>query len=304
MSLFSLKENFSVEGVMPERALLRLKRAGIPLYDIRKIEKNRLLFRIMRKDIRKVFAIYPKVCYNGSGRAPYEVRALGGAGLAKAVDFFKNRAGVALGLLAFCALTLWTDTLVFGVQFVGSKVYARETLQALAENGVKQYGFYPKGKEDSVTAQILSLNGVEFCSVRRVGHWVRVETHIDPFTTKTLRKESVTATHSGEIRSITVLRGTALKKTGESVQAGELLVGNWFSTEEGEQVRVEPIARVQIACRYAGLFDGEEEEIAFAKAYLSLRLGDEDEIIERKTTVTERGVVVEISYLVTQSVNF
>ncbi len=305
MKLFSaVKESFSVEGIMPERALLRLKRAGIPVYDARKIEKTKLLFRVKRKDIEKVFAIYPKVCYNGSNQSPYEVTHLGSVGVGKGFDFLKNRAGVLLGALAFCALTLAADNLVLGVEFVGSKVYAREILQALEENGVKKYAFYPEGKEDIVTARTLSLSGVEFCSVRKVGHWVRVETHIDPFTTKRLQKESLTATYSGEIRSITVLRGTALKKVGDSVQAGESLVGNWFETEDGEQVRVEPIARVQIACVYEGFFEGASEEDAFAEAYLLLALSDGDEITEKKITKTEEGVFVEISYLVTQRVNF
>ena len=41
MSFFGeLKEILLLEGLMPERALLRLRREGIAVYDAKKIEKN------------------------------------------------------------------------------------------------------------------------------------------------------------------------------------------------------------------------------------------------------------------------
>ena len=60
----NLKDRLQIEGIMPERALLRLRRAQIPLYNVKKIAKNRILFRVKRKDVEKIFAIYPNICYN------------------------------------------------------------------------------------------------------------------------------------------------------------------------------------------------------------------------------------------------
>ena len=75
MSFFGeLKEILLLEGLMPERALLRLRREGIAVYDAKKIEKNQILFRIKRKDSEKVFAIYPNVCYNNSVYIPFSKR--------------------------------------------------------------------------------------------------------------------------------------------------------------------------------------------------------------------------------------
>ena len=64
MSLCFWRERVLLEGWMPERALLRLRRAQIPLYNVKKIAKNRILFRVKRKDVEKIFAIYPNICYN------------------------------------------------------------------------------------------------------------------------------------------------------------------------------------------------------------------------------------------------
>lgn len=308
MSLFTLYDCIQIEGMLPERVLLRLKRAGIPLYNVKKAQKNRILLRVRRKDTQKVFAIYPNVCYNVTAYHPYAVKKLGGVGLAKWVDLCKKRVGFLLGALAFCAITLAADSFVFGIEFVGTDVYARETAAALEESGIKLFAPYKAGNEDVVTAKLLALDFVEFCSVKKVGHRIRVEVQTSPFTTRALYSGEMQAKHTGEIVALTVLRGSALKKVGDSVAMGETLVGNWFSTEAGEQVRVEPIARVRIACVYESVYESAYEgadtaENAFAEAYLALGLQEKDEITESSVTQTEKGFHVKISYVVTESVN-
>jgi hypothetical protein len=112
------------------------------------------------------------------------------------------------------------------------------------------------------------------------------------------------AKHTGEILSLTVLRGTALKKIGDSVQQGESLVGDWFFIEEGGQVCVEPIARVKIACVYEGIHaEADTKEQAFAQAYLSLDISEDDELINVEVTPFDGIFHVKIYYVVTESMN-
>ncbi len=298
-----LRYRFQIEGIMPERALLRLRRGGISLYNLQKTQKNVILFEVTKKDVEKVFAIYPNVCYNSSTYTPYKVRLLGGVGITKGLDFCKKRVGFVLGALAFAAITLAADGLVLGVDVVGITAYERDSRIALAENGIAPFAFYPKGKEDMVTAKLLTLDGVEFCSVKKVGNRVRVELQGSPLTTTRLQKESMTARESGTLLSLTVLRGTPLKQVGEEVQRGEALVGNWFCTETGEKVGAEPIARARIACTYERTYPSADEEQAFAQGYLDAALTATDEILEWTVTQREEGFHVKISYLLLQSVN-
>ena len=44
-------ERVAIHGIMPERALLRLKRAGIAVYKLQKPQKNRVEFCVNKKDI-------------------------------------------------------------------------------------------------------------------------------------------------------------------------------------------------------------------------------------------------------------
>ncbi len=299
-----LRERIEIVGLMPERALLRLKREGISLYNVKKTQKNAILFSVKRKDMEKVFAIYPNLCYNSSSTATYRARKIGGEGLAKLLDFCNLRRGFLLGMLLFGIVTLWTEDFVLGVEVVGEPAYTREVMQVLDEQGIKPYAFYKAGREDLATAKLLALNDVEFCSVKKIGRTVRVEIRVSPFPTRSVEKGTMTAKHEGTVVDIAVLKGTPLKKTGESVTVGEPLVGNYFTPVEGEQVPVEPIARVRIACVYECAYEGvESAEVAFATAYLALNLSSNDEVTQREIIEIEGGYFVKINYLATETVN-
>ena len=51
------REKLIVEGVQPEKALVRLQKAGIDVFHAKKIKKNQILFTVSKKDSEKVFAI-------------------------------------------------------------------------------------------------------------------------------------------------------------------------------------------------------------------------------------------------------
>ena len=304
MPFWQRKEQISLQGVMPERALLKLRRAGIDLFHIRKTQKNELVFVVNKKDMQKVFAIYPNVCYNKNGTAPYVARHIGSVGLGKYLAFAAQRTGFLLGALAFLGGTLYLDSFVFGVDFIGSAVYAREARATLKEFGVKPFARYQSGNEDLICSKLLSLDGVEFCSEKKNGLRVRVEMRLGEYGTRKLQSGNLYAAHSGEVIAITALRGTPLKAKGDSVQAGEPLVGGWFIKGEGEQVRVEPIARASIACAYEAEIEADTQDKAFATAYLALAL-DENATVQ-KTQITPRatGFLVRIEYIAIESINF
>ena len=139
LEIFSFSRWLEICGNAPERAIKRLQYAQISLFEVQKTAKNTLLLRVREKDVPKVFAIYPKMCYNKATSSAYLVRDCGGAGLQKAVDFFKKRVAFLLGALLFCIGCLAVEPYVFGVKIVGSSVYEREIKQTLEEFGAKPF---------------------------------------------------------------------------------------------------------------------------------------------------------------------
>lgn len=304
MPLFGYKVRLRLEGTMPQRALLRLRRENIPVYDVVKTGKNELCFLVWKKDEKKVFAIYPKTCYNIGEYSPYAVTELGAVGFGGTVEKARKRIGFGIGVLLFCVLTAFASDYAFGVEFSSSSVYAREAYIAMEECGITLGKRYNDKNADLFCAKMLSLDGVEFCSIKKVGLKLRVDLRMSPVKTEYSQKGTMQAKHTGTLTALTVLRGSALKKIGDEVTAGETLVGDWFSTEEGGQVRVELIARARIACTYKETVAAENEEIAFAKAYLDAGLEKTDVINEKKIEKTENGYLVTLVYDVVESMNF
>ena len=140
--------------------------------------------------------------------------------------------------------------------------------------------------------------------MKKSGLRVVVDIRLAKFDKPTLIAGDMTAKRSGELRSITVLRGTPLKSAGDTVTAGERLVGGYFQTENGTQKTVEPIARAEIACVYESVFATQSEEQAFAAAYLQLGLGESDEIENTQIAPTDGGYIVKIDYTVIETINF
>ena len=307
MPVFSIKERLYIEGLMPERALLRLRRAEIPLFDIKKIDAKTLRISVEKKDVEKVFAIYPNLCYNKTAdrlSSAFTARLAPKTGLTAWLDKIKKRVGLLLGALLFVFITAFADGFIFGVEFVGTDVYVRETYMALQELNLRTFAPYKRGKEDMLCAKLLAIDGVEFCSVQKKGFRLVVEIRTAPFAKENTQSGKLYANHSGKVVSLSVLRGTALIKIGDFVNAGEPLVGDWFSTEDGGQVRVQAIARVGISCAYEGEIVSPTAEEAFATAYLAIGATDGVQIKQREITATERGFLVKISYDVVQSINF
>lgn len=302
MSLFgNFYRRLTIEGIMPERALLRLKRAGIALYSVKKTDKTHLSLRIRKKDLEKVFLIFPS-SRGETDLTPYKVTDLGGVGFGGRLEKLFGRVGLLLGGLLFAVTTLYADRFIFTVEYVGTDVYARETRIALEEAGIKTFAPYTSGKEDWVCSQILALDGVEYCSIKKSGARLIVETRLSPFASEYAQKGKMQSNHTGELVALTVLRGTPLVKIGDSVEKGQAIADDCFSLEDGRQVRVEIIARARFSCVWEGEVSAETEEEAFASAYLEI--GGDTEITEKKIEEKNGAFHVKLVYTVTQSMNF
>ncbi|MBQ3019244.1 MAG: sporulation protein YqfD [Clostridia bacterium] len=298
MSLFgNVYRKLTIEGIMPERALLRLKRAKIPLYSIRKTDKTHLSLRVKQRDLEKVLSVFPN-----SEFSPYKVTDCGGVGVLGRIEKLFSRVGLLLGALLFVAITLYADRFVFKVEYVGTDVYARETRIALDKAGVKTFAPYISGKEDWICSQILALDGVEYCSIKKSGTRLIVETRLSPFASEYAQTGKMQSNYTGEVIALTALRGTPLVKVGDKVEQGQAIVDDCFSLEGGGQVRVEIIARARFSCVWESDVSAETAEEAFAKAYLEI--GVNAEITEKIIEELDGAFHVKLVYTATQSMNF
>ena len=135
-------QKLEIAGLFPERALIRLKKAKIPLYNVKKVEKNRILFSIKRKHTENVFAIDQNLCYNAMGEVGYTLKKAGGNLVFHLIERIKNRIGLLIGALLFALICILSQNFILQIKIVGETSYKREVLQALERGNLNLYGVY------------------------------------------------------------------------------------------------------------------------------------------------------------------
>ena len=272
------KQEFFVEALSVFRVVDKVARAGIEVCSFRFLTKNSAVFTVNGKDAKKVFAILRGSCYN--------IKKVRPKGAAKAVQLFKRSIAFAVGILLFFLSVLFFQARILDIRVVGSGAYYKdEVFRILERNGIKKLSRLPNDCA-SVTASIIALPYVSFCTVGKEGGIVTVTVEVTS-DDKTLASESLYAPASGTIEELVVVRGTPLYQVGDSVKAGDEVVKNQVVFGESTARQVIVIAFVAVAYPFEREYMGSEES-ALLQAELEFQT-----IREVRTTKTGDGWLVE-----------
>lgn len=306
------KEIFLLRGREPEKALQRLKKAGIELFDVKKTQKDALTFCVKGKQGQKVFAIYPKTWYNKAERGGYEVSSLGEKGVFVRLKKLEKRPGLIAGAAAFLLITAFCDNFVFAVRYSGDEALCDLAEKIVAAHGVKPFSKYSETGAEEIAAEILSLGGVSYANVKKRGTVVYVEARRSSFSdNNSVIEGDMRAAHEGTLTELTVLRGEKACATGQKVNKGDLLVSSVLITGEGEGERrqsVTVVARAEIACVYecAVTAESDAQAAAIATFYLETREGESVYTVQSVQTkeAGEGEYAVAIAYTATEIINY
>lgn len=284
------KQEFFVESLSVYRVVDKLARAGIEVLSFRIETKNSAVFTVNGKDTKKVFAILRGSCYN--------IKKVRPKGLSKVVGKIVKSAGLLAGVLLFTLSVLFFQSRVLDIRVVGSGAYYKEEiLRILSENGVKKFSSLPEDCA-AITANIISLPRVSFCTVGKDGGIVTVTVEVTD-DDKTLSSEPLLSPATGVVEELVVVRGTPMVQVGDSVGEGDEVVKNeiFFGEEQTESSKVIVIARVVVAVPFAKEYAGSEEN-----ALLSAQL-EFGQTRDLHTTKTGEGFLVEGVALKAKSLN-
>ncbi len=285
-----------------EAALKKLKKAGIGVYNCKKSGAN-FLFCVKDKDLKKVFAIFAKPCYN------ITVENLGRrAGFLKGLV---NRIGLAVGAFIFVVAAAVSNSFVFKINVSGSGSYlSPEVRRIIYEAGAKEFSLCAKFDAPAATGKILALPNVTFCNIQRRGSILTVDVQVDEEHTGKAELTSLVSDRSGVVENIVAICGTARVKEGDRVKSGDTLISAYTIVGEGEdEKRVDCLAAGYCELRCSSSFEyaaKEESDENLQSAYAQTLLYAEN-ILSRKHTVKQAddGViyVIEFTYLHKLSIN-
>lgn len=281
-----------------ENALKKLQKAQIPVFNCKKRGAN-FIFSVKDKDIKKVFAIFAKPCYNiVIERGSFKKR------------FFKGlllRAGLVAGAIIFAVAAYVSDHFVLKIEVSGSGSYLQSVVREIvAEEGAGEWKPFSALDKPVATGRILAIPEVTFCNIQKRGSVLIIDVEVDHSHTQSAARESLVSDVSGTVKNIVAICGTAAVEAGQTVSRGDVLI--LASMHVGDKtVKSLAVGYAEIECfRTAEYFASDDSENSVKEAYASLLL-DGEQIISstHKISPADGGVriIMEVTYLHRISIN-
>ena len=206
--------------------LSRLNKRGVNVKKAVILSNNKLIIKINCQDMQKVFEVCGNMWYNT--KVKYH-------GLKRLVDIAREKflfiAAVALFVAA--VFILGNFIISFDLSEVPSE-YKNRVSSALAAGGAKRFNAFNNVDYDGIEKKLLSFDGVDYAEVGKSGYSIKVFIKKKDGLSSTLpKRDRIVSVTGGVITAMTVYRGRALKKVGDQVAAGEILVDGVTDVGDG-----------------------------------------------------------------------
>ena len=277
---------YKISGLNGDNLVNILKNKGIILYDIKKKDAKTTFLSINYADNEKFFAITRDLCYN--------IKKVDERGTFRYFAFVCRNFGLIIGALLFFLVSVFSDNLIFSVEYRGSgSVYDRELSEYLLTQGVGKYSRFSEINLPALSDKILSATDkISFAECAKNGNRLIVYTTLSPEPVKSLDtdKDFLVSDVDGVIEHIKVYRGTALKNVGDSVKRDEK-VCDGYALIKDTVVKVGVIATVYVKSEFVYVYNSEkDDEENIALAFAEIALGDRDITDEKvEKTVLKNG---------------
>lgn len=280
---------FEVTATM-ETALKKLSRANIAVYKLKK-RSSRVQFGVRQEYVEKVFAIFSHPCYN--------TVIIKNSGVTRLKLFLQKRFGLIAGAVVFIAAAVISGNTVLKIKIVGNGGYLeRQIISIASECGAREWSFCRNLDAPLMQSKIMALPDVNFCSVKRDGAYLLIDVRTEEEHTSRADCKPLTANVSGEVYRLVAICGTPERKEGDGVSVGEVLIGAYELSADGERIPCLAVGFAEIKAKAEiSLFYGEESEQNAQSALKAAALYS-DTVLERSYTVSpcEGGVKYEVSF--------
>ena len=297
--LNNVKATYRIEGLNQDRLIESLKKRGILLYKIKKINNKLMYISVNLNQSKNFFAITKELCYNIK-----KVRLYG-----KCLPFYKlvKNVGIVLGALAFAIVSILSNDYIFSISFSGTgSVCQREVREFLASKGITEWSRFSSISLERVEDEILASNSrLTFASAVKRGNELQVYLVLKTQKPQILGSgvDKLNSDVSGTVRAIKVYRGRALVGVGDSVEVGELLVDGQVEIKD-QIVSVGVLAYVEIVVKDTVVYtskNANEQELA---TLFALEKFSQEEILNTLVDVKEVIDNQEIFYQYTVNVEY
>lgn len=235
-----------LSGVNINRIYKECQNLNIDIFDIKRVDYKNIQFNIDKKNINHIKDI--------SKKHNYKCNIIKKFGIAKFIFSISSRIGIWIGLLLFFVVNILSMHCVWNIKIYGnSRVSSDQILFILSNNGINN-GIVKKVNYDLVEQEILnSIEEISLCSIIKKGSTIIVNIKEKLFVAEmdSERGADIIASQNMTIKSLNLIQGTALKKEGDSVKKGEVIVAGYFMDANGDKVSCRANANITATIWYS-----------------------------------------------------
>lgn len=217
-----------ITGKHNQKFIQKLYQNKINLYKIKKISKDVIYIYIKKEDLERVLKL----------KTIYDVEVIGSTGFIKLEEQFKKNLILIISML-ICVLTICgLSQIVFEVDIITNNKKLKENLsEELKKNGIYKYSLKKSYKEKNKIKKVILekyRSNIEWLEIENVGTKciLKLEERIgnDKDNVKELR--NIVAKKDAVILDVKASRGIIMKRKGESVKKGDIIIsGNIYLNE-------------------------------------------------------------------------
>lgn len=166
-----------------------------------------------------------------------EIEILARSGLPRLIYRYRHRYGIAIGLLAFCAVLFFSGRVIWDVRVEGNRRLSEEqVISSLRDCGLS-VGDFKRQVDTSLVENLLMIESedVSWISINLIGTVAEVEIREREVAEEAEPWDAanVVAAEDGDILLFEEVRGNLLLKIGDRVKAGDLIVSGIYEGRGG-----------------------------------------------------------------------
>ncbi len=225
--------------------LEKLKKHGIAVCSIKKIDDKQIILRINKRDIDKAIELAGNMWYN---------KIIGYSGFYRFFKLIKSNLIIILAAILFSLSLVYFNNIIFEIDYSNVPVDKRKTVEQI----VKSQSIRPLTLFNSVNEaklkKLAAANGLSYFETQKVGFILKISAKsVSDKHSKLQSYDRIVAPYNCKIASIVVFSGTALKSVGDTVCINETIVDGKSKINDKEYT-VKAIAQILVERTYVEEF--------------------------------------------------
>lgn len=237
----------AIKGVNLNRIYKHCNSQNIQMFNVDRKDYKHIEFDIKYKDKTKLKDFVKLQNYE------YEESK---SGFNKILNFLKFRFGILIGALFFLIINIFSGIFVWDIKIYGNETVTNDQiLNVLKRSKIAVGGIINNNLLNNIETTLTNqIEDISLCSVVKKGTTIIVNIK------EKLKNEEIESIYQGKdiiatenltITDISVSNGTALKRTGDSVKKGDVIVAGYIINSAGEKIACKANAKIKAKTWYS-----------------------------------------------------